>query len=323
MHRVTTSTLDSPTTSFLTLDLDSEDPRKALVTARELCRYLVDVWGAPEVAVAPAWSGQKGVHLSIAAGLFGSLSPSVELPAVFRKVRGSLVRAAGVRHPETVDYAIGDRLRLLRLVNTRHSATGLYKVPLSVGELSDWDLEDVVAAAREPRRPFYTDATGLRPRYIIDPLPAAVDLYEQCRGEADPERMDQEDLPDPATFLSRGDVSEFLCEAERALYESGVPRGHRTHTALRFGSRMRAAGYTEEEAAAMALAWNERNDPPERVAEIRRAVASAYSPLTQYHYGCGTGKGDPPGTSLVFEACPYDDRLQCPTYSKFSRMREA
>jgi len=309
--------------TYLPFDFDAANLDHAMAAAQDLCRFVVDYWGAPKESVVAYFSGNKGFHVTAAAGVFGDVAPSVELPCVFRLLRRSTVEQARVRHPETVDYGIGDRLRLFRLPNTRHSRSGLYKIPLSLTEMLHGSPEEVRALAREPREQHFTDQTGFLFRHQVQALPDAVELYESAAKAAETRQSRYEDLPDPGRFLTKGDLSECFCEAEIEVFRQGTPRGARSRTALRLASRLRCSGYEQREADDLILAWNERNQPPERPGEMRRIVSVAYDVEEPYQFGCGTGENDPPETSLVFEACPYDDRLQCPTYSKFSRMRDA
>jgi len=300
---------------FLPLDIDSNDLDMALESSRHLCEFLLDHWGTSEEGIIPYFSGNKGFHIYIATGVFGSPDPSDKLPQIFKELRRLIVRQARLKCPEVVDLGISDRLRLLRLPNTCHSKSGLYKVGLSLHELFNSDVSEILNLARRPRSVQLTDPTGLLPLSEVAPLPHAVDLYEQSLALIS--ERESRNLPDAGIFLTRGDLSDFLCEAERRLYETGVAEGTRSAMALRFASRMRAAGYQEEEAAQMILSWNERNRPPLRKREARRIVGVAYASDHPYEFGCGTGKESPPHTRLVYEACPYRNRMDCEKFRLF------
>lgn len=309
---------------FLPLDIDSHNLDEALQTARDLCYFIFDYWGAPEESIVPYFSGRKGFHVAIATGLFGSPQPSTGLPDVFQQIREHLVKQARLRHPAAADLGIGDRLRLLRLPNARHSKSGLYKIPLTLSELFSCNAAEITDIAHRPRQPYSTDDTGLLSLYDVQPLPDAVDIYEHSLESAEQKRTDNSGLPDPATFLSRGEVDSFLCEAERKLYEQGVPEGARSWTALRFASRMRSAGYTQPEASQMVVAWNQRNHSPMKPTEARRIVGVAYRVQTPYQFGCGTGTVEEPlHTHLVNEKCPYVDRTKCKMYALFRKQTDS
>ena len=304
--------------TILPFDIDSEDLGKALRTTRDLCRFLLDSWGMPEAGVIPYYSGKKGFHLTVPTAVFGGAEPSEDVPAVLQAVRRRIVTGARPRYPEAID-GIGDRLRLLRLPGSRHTGTGRYKAELTLGELFDSAPEDICSVASEPRANTLTDPTGLIPMYDVGAVAAAEECYAECTRSAG-EKAGLA-LPDAKAFIRGGDLTESLCDAERKLYEQGVPKGARSRTVLRLASKMRVAGYSEDDASDMVSAFDRRCDPPMREGESTRIVSVAYRARAPYQHGCGTGAGDAPATRLVFEACPYTDRLRCQFYGAFQKQR--
>lgn len=301
--------------TYLPLDVDSEDPAVAAKAAGQIARYVLDRWGAPEEAVPVYYSGSKGYHVCLATELFGEVEPGRALPTVFKRMRQELVRYAHMSNADAVDFSISDRLRLLRLPNTRNTKSGLYKVPLSAEELLAGDPEYVAALARKPRQPWLTDETGLVPRYGTAAIAEAEDLFTRCSERAEAERERRADLSDPGTFLGNGDVTRALCEAEQRLYRDGVAQGFRSGVCLRLASRFRSAGFEEEQAGAFAGAFAARCRPPLPDDTARRIVSVAYRANGRgYQFGCGTGNGDAAHTRPVYEACPYPDRMECGVY---------
>ncbi|MFQ6047501.1 MAG: primase C-terminal domain-containing protein, partial [Gemmatimonadales bacterium] len=299
----------------LHVDVDAAELERALMTARELCLFMAEYWGASQEALFPYFSGSKGFHVGIHTGVFGEVEPSERLPDVFHRALGALVWQARLTCDDTVDYSVGRRLSLLRLPNTRHSGSGLYKVPLTLHELMNCSVEEIRGLAGSPREPYFTDATGLVPLCEVEPLADAADLYERCVQECREAREGH--LPAPEGFLSSERLTTALCDAEMVLYHEGIPEGARSRTALRLASRMRCAGYPAEEATGLLLAWNERNRPPLEPREVSRIAGAAYEAEVPYQFGCGTGGDDPPETRLVYEACPYQDRMMCEMYRRF------
>jgi len=299
---------------FLPLDIDAPDLGDALETARDMAAYLLDGWGMTEEGLAAYYSGMKGFHLTIPTGIFGEVEPGADLPRTFRELRRKIVDEAKPFHPEAVDFAICDRMRLLRLPNTLHSKSGLYKVPLRLEELMTCEPDEIRRLARKPRRLWLTDDTGLLPRYSTEPVPEAVEMFVGCAERA--AEKAHADLPDPGSFLHRGNLSAALCDAELELYREGVPEGSRSSVALRLASRLRSAGYAEEEASAMLESFAARCSPPMDAQEARHVVEAAYrAGGNGYQFGCGNGSGDLPHTALVRGRCPYADRRECRTYS--------
>jgi len=256
----------------------------------------------------------KGFHLTIPTGIFGNVEPGADLPRTFRGLRRKIVERTRPGHAEAVDFAICDRLRLLQLPNTRHSKSGLYKVPLTLEELLAHEPDEIRHLARKPRRLWLTDGAGLLPRYQTEPVPDAVEMFARCADLA--AENAHADLPAPGRFLHRGDLSAALCDAELELHREGVPQRSRSSVALRLASRLRSAGYAEEEASGMLASFAARCSPPMDAQEARYVVEAAYrAGGNGYQFGCGNGNGDPPHTALVRGCCPYADRRECMTYS--------
>jgi hypothetical protein len=298
--------------------VDGSDLERAIGAARQITRFLLDGWGVPEEAVPVYYSGMKGFHVMLATGIFGEIQPGVELPRVFQGIRRSLVERANLTHPETIDFGISDRLRLLRLPNTRHSKSGLFKIPLRAEELLYRGVGEIQEAARKPRKPWLTDRSGLVPVYHAEPVPAAVDLFERC-SDGEKENVPHADLPDPGSFLDNGHLENALCQAELELYREGVPEGARSAMCLRLASRFRSAGYAVDQASAMVESFAGRCSPPLDGRSARQIAETAYRANGRgYQFGCGTSRGGPPQAALVFEKCRYrTGRLRCETFRRF------
>lgn len=303
--------------NFLPLDIDSPDINQALHTAKKVTGHLLDGWGMPEDALGVYYSGMKGFHVMLPVTAFGEVKPSTDLPKVFREVRRSVVAQAKVKYPHTIDFSISDRLRLLRLPNTRHSKSGLYKVPLQIEELLSYESQEIAKMAGKPRPLWLTDESGLVPKSQVKPVPDAVELYQRCTEQA--EKNCHSDLPDPGSFLNNATLNETLCQAELELYREGVPDGSRSAMCLRFASRLRSAGYSQQLASDMVESFAGRCRPPLERYAARQIVTSAYKAGGKgYQFGCGTGNSDPAHTRVVFDRCRYKtDRLKCDTFGRF------
>ncbi len=302
---------------YLPIDIDSPDITQALHTAKQVTGHLLDAWGMPEDALAVYYSGKKGFHVMLPVTAFGNVKPSTDLPKVFREVRRSVVAQANVKYPHTIDFSISDRLRLLRLPNTRHSKSGVYKVPLRIEELLSCELDDIVTIARKPRTLWLTDESGLVPKSHVQPMADAVELYQCCTEQT--EKNCHSDLPDPGSFLNNADLNGTLCQAELELYREGVTEGARSAMCLRFASRFRSAGHSQQLASEMIESFAGRCRPPFETYAARQIVNSAYKAGEKgYQFGCGTGNGDPAHTGIVFDTCRYKtDRLKCDTFGRF------
>jgi len=220
---------------YLPLDMDAPNFGDTLEAARGISAYLLDHWGMLEEGLATYYSGMKGFHLTIPTRVFGDVEHGADLPRAFRELRRNIVKRAKPEHAEAVDFAICDRLRLLRLPNTRHSKSSLYKVPMRIEELMTCEPDEIRCLARKPRVVWLTDDTGLLPRYQVEPVPEAVEMFAGCAERASEKARG--DLPDPeassteATFPPPSATPNSSC-IEKACRKG---RGRRWRCALRAG----------------------------------------------------------------------------------------
>lgn len=113
---------------YVALDFDNaSDPAAAIFNAQKLLRWLEFTTQADLRAVIACFSGGKGAHVYLpASGFF--IEPGPLLPKVCKAFALLLARDA---HLENMDTGIYDAARIFRLPNTRHSKTGLLKLPFN------------------------------------------------------------------------------------------------------------------------------------------------------------------------------------------------
>lgn len=292
---------------FVPLDIDAHPEREALPAAlevaRETYRLLIERWHAPPEAVHAYFSGAKGFHLLIDTRAFGRVAPSRDLHRVFSRLRLQILRALPEAARPLFDLAIGDKVRLLRLPNTRHGGSGRYKVALDPLELMRAPVAEILALARAPRPLRRVAVAGLLPVEPVAAAPALREMMERARRGiraergAHPYRLG----PPPAA------PEAALCAARLALWQSPVPSGRRNNAAIRLASAFRLAGYTEAQTRGLLRDWNRRHriDLPER--ELDGVVASAYARPYPYTFGCHD--------EVIREVCPFVERWQeCADY---------
>lgn len=83
------------------------------------------------------YSGNKGTHVLI--DLDKDITPQ-EFKAATQKIADGLI---------SYDSTVSNATRCLRIENTRHQKTNLYKVELNYDELVEWKLEDIQGLAKE------------------------------------------------------------------------------------------------------------------------------------------------------------------------------
>jgi hypothetical protein len=288
------------------LDVDHAVLGEALRWARAIHERLTEDWGVPRAALRAYFSGKKGFHITVDTRAFTANAPSRFLPEVLHRMTLRLAIETGAGGAGPLDLSLRDRVRLLRLPNTRHEASGLFKVPLAEDELFGLDPARIRDLALGPRPLSGADPAGLlldaevkvsaRARAVFDSCASGVGApgWEGAGPVSEPEARD---LP-PTEVLK--------CPARRRLLELPVPPGRRNNTAIRLASWLREGRVDREAVEAMLLAWNSRNPEPLDPAEVRHVVTSAFAPRRAYRYGCR----DP----LIEAHCPAEptERIDCP-----------
>lgn len=291
---------------FLPLDIDAHPPQAeltdALDVARRVHRLLVERWHVPPAAVHAYFSGAKGFHLLLDTRACGRVAPARDLHRVFSRLRLAVMRELPDTARPLFDLAIGDKVRLLRLPNTRHAGSGLYKIALSANELLTATVQDICARARVPRPLPRVQAAGLLPSEPVSAVTALVDLFQRARRALRRERG-----PHPYRFGRALAPEDALCAARLAMWQMPIERGSRNNVAIRLASAFRLAGRTREQALELLFEWNRRQRPGLPDAEIRGVVHSAYARPYPYNYGCHD--------EVIRNFCPYVGRLNdCEDY---------
>lgn len=126
-------------TDTLFFDFDSKDDvEKARQDALTAATRLVEN-GIDEDSIACYFTGSKGFSLEVT--LDELLTPEQFKATVFH-VAGDL---------ESFDKVVNDPNRIVRIANTKHNKSGLYKIPLTPEELSETALDDIRLIAKNPR----------------------------------------------------------------------------------------------------------------------------------------------------------------------------
>ena len=215
---------------------------------RRTYRFLLERWRLEAAAVHTYFSGAKGFHVLVDTRVFGRVAPSQDLPRVFSRLRLEILRGLPDSARLLFDLTIGDKVRLLRLPNSRHRGSGLYKVPLTGEELAAASIADIRLLARAPRPLTRVLDAGLLPAEPTQPAPTAVELFRKARRTVRRARG-----PRPYRLpLPPGNAAAALCPARRVMWESHVPPGNRNNVAIRLASAFRLAGYGRGSAPAAA-----------------------------------------------------------------------
>jgi Primase C terminal 1 (PriCT-1) len=269
---------------FLPIDLDHPDLAPALEAARQLSNFLLERWQIDPNAIQIYFSGAKGFHLMLDTRVFGKTLPSKNLPLIFDSLRRHLALEIPEPFRDTVDLAIKDRVRLLRLPNTIHERSKLYKVSLSLDELRCLSPTEIRECARTLRTLTLTDETGFLSTANVIENPAACQLFQRIRRQL--KRLARK--PFDYRFRRPPDLAQltFPCAALQTIWESHIEPGYRNNCAIRLASELRLLGLSEDEANDKLFEWNERNGVELPADELRSVVRSAYQHRFPYRYSC-------------------------------------
>jgi primase-like protein len=216
--------------------------------------------------------------------VFGKILPSKNLPLIFDSLRRHLALEIPEPFRDTVDLAIKDRVRLLRLPNTIHERSKLYKVILSLDELRCLSPAEIRECARTLRTLTVTDETGFLSTADVIENPAACQLFQQIRRQL--KRLARK--PFDYRFRRPADLAQltFPCAALQTIWESHIAPGYRNNCAIRLASELRLLGLSEDEANDKLFEWNESNGVELPADELRSVVRSAYQHRFPYRYSC-------------------------------------
>lgn len=166
------------TTNRLYFDFDSVDNLEA---AREdavnLALKLVKM-GIPEDGIQTSFSGMKGYIVELTLDRYIT-------PKQFRDVVFNLAGEF-----KTFDRVVNDPNRIVRLLNTKHQKSGLYKIPLSASEISTKTSDDIKELARNQRTRATEHAMVTLPETLFKPtlelvpieIPTEVDFTKKAKG---------------------------------------------------------------------------------------------------------------------------------------------
>jgi KaiC/GvpD/RAD55 family RecA-like ATPase len=130
----------------------NEDIGKSQADAIELIERLESM-GIDNNSIRVFFSGNKGFHVYFLSKELKDLGCSHIIPQISKMVCKNI--AEGL---QTADESIYDRTRIIRVINSKHPKSGLYKIPLDIEELRNCGTEDIQEMAQEQREPDFFES---------------------------------------------------------------------------------------------------------------------------------------------------------------------
>ena len=129
---------------WLVLDIDRANLVEALADARKLVTFLHDRYPEAEGTVPVYFSGGKGFHVLVE--LAHAPTPSLDFHRVARMFAELLADRAGVR----IDTSVYDIAHIIRLPNTQHPRTKLFKRRIDTDVLFRLNIPGILEHAKHP-----------------------------------------------------------------------------------------------------------------------------------------------------------------------------
>jgi len=131
--------IEDTTTDRLVFDLDNkEDVEVARYETSILIGVLIDTGVDPE-SIQAFFSGMKGFSLEI------DINERIT-PEQFKDIIKNLSSSF-----KTLDVKITDPVRIIRVPNTKHPESGLFKIPLDIDEVQTMSVNEIKELAKNPR----------------------------------------------------------------------------------------------------------------------------------------------------------------------------
>lgn len=131
----------------IAIDFDGDDLQTVRNEVVNFCNYFSHMFDLPIDHLRLSFSGNKGFHVCIPIQAFCD-SP-IPKDNFFEIVKNIVRDIAG--DFKFIDYSIYESKRLFRLLNTKNSKSGLYKIPLSFNELKTLSIQEIKSLAAKPR----------------------------------------------------------------------------------------------------------------------------------------------------------------------------
>jgi predicted transcriptional regulator len=254
------------------IDFDCEEnPDKARKEAIAVVKKLVNEYDIPEESIGIAFSGMKGISITVDYRIFNAES-SADLPLIWKSLAQELIAKLKLK---TADSSVYERRRLWRLLNSRHQKTGLYKIPLTLTELEKLAIEHVKEKAVKPRELFTKGETRV--------ISKAEKLFNEHRSKV--EKWISERKKAFETTELKSALDDPPCVKKRL--EIGARIGTRNNLAFQLAIYYADKGLSQEEITRICNLFASKCEEPLSENEIEALVNSAIKGIEDKRYSVG------------------------------------
>lgn len=207
------------------------------------------------------FSGSKGFHLLINEQILG-VDPCKNLNDMYKLLA---LRLKGYTITKCVDTKIYDKKRLFRVANTINYKTGLYKVPITMELLKQYNYEQL--------KQYASEAKIIKGIKIYKHNPQATEAFYDWVKEIQEIEKQSINYKAAGEYLKRKE----LLPCVKYILKNGSTQGGRNNTTNALASALFQIGKEYDEVLDIMQAWNDtKNEPPLPKREVEVTTTSAY-----------------------------------------------
>lgn len=259
------------------IDLDIEDLERDFEKLKRdvmlLTRKLKTLFKLSNDNIQYYFSGSKGFHIIIPYSIFG-IKPCKDLNDKYKMLA---VELKSYTITKSIDTRIYDTKRLFREVNTINTKTNLYKVPITIENIKDFDYNNLIEYAKTPKEEYKVD-NSYNPDADIAFNNLIIELKERQKRTIN-HKVARQML-----------TNKELLPCVKYILQNGAQKGGRNNTAMALASSLYQRDSSNyEEVLDIMKAWNiKKLDVPLADRELENTVKSAYRNVQDgKRYGCG------------------------------------
>lgn len=267
----------------LYFDLDHEgDPSVSQADAIKLVEFFTNEFGVKLTDIWIYFSGSKGFHVLVDSRSIG-IQPRADLHKIYKHIAGYLIHRLELTSLDVVVYTSS---RMLRLPNSIHQKTKLFKIELSFEELQTMKLEDIKKRAEMPRKDRAVERTEK-----VELRQKAAHFYNDKMNE----------------YLQAAATKSKAVENQKFRFQKGKPPvcvtdilengwkkdGDRNQATVQLACYFKDAGHDKQETLKVLEEWAIKHTSAEsgyqkqqRVANTRSVVDAVFSKDNEYKFGC-------------------------------------
>jgi hypothetical protein len=284
-------------TAPLYFDLDfEEDPNVAKVEAAIIIDFFTRELDLQPYDLQVFFSGSKGFHLLVHQKALG-IEPRYDLQKVFKYIAGYLRHRLGTTNSDgaqtplqSIDPVVYTSPRMLRLNNSVHQKTKLYKIELNITDLMNLSLTEIKELAKTPRQEFNLNYTGVD-RQEMKLRPKAAQFYADKLREYEEAMATANNRYDKEIYTFTKD-NPPVC-VQDIVNNGWKKQGDRNNATVQLSCYFKDAGFTKEETMETLEAWvvkftsaKSDYDKQQRAANTRNVVESIFALDNEYKFGC-------------------------------------